>query len=149
MCQILDCQTYGGTLTSLCNNDSFHDRQCSDQEVIRASTCRCKRKRPPSEDARKCTSAFRTKCLPDKTSFHFSSYSTFPVQSLGVQYFERSMFFFWKSFCGAPGLRISAIFATIDLHPLYFSVHIFRPPPICLIAQMCYFWPFLVVPLEK
>ena len=45
------------------------------------------------------------------------------------------------------------MFATIDLDPLYFEVHMFSDPPdppyMSKNAEMCYFWPFLVVPLEK
>ena len=54
--------------------------------------------------------------------------------------------FFWKNYCGALGLRLSAIFTTIDLHPLYFEVHIFLAPPICLkmpkYAIFGLFWSF-------
>ena len=60
-----------------------------------------------------------------------------------------SSIFFWKNYCGAPGLWMFAIFATIHLHPLYFEVHIFSDPPdppICLKMPKCanfgLFWSF-------
>ena len=61
--------------------------------------------------------------------------------------------FFWKNYCGAPGVPISEIFATITLDPLYFEVHIFLdsldPPYMSKNAKMCYFEHFFGVRSKK